>query len=455
MGWWNSIIDGVSNAAGWVIDNAGTIGTVVSTVAKVAAFAIAAEEEDVGDLGILTADEPFDMPKFINTMDKAEQVLSAASASAAKEELKKRLKLRAATGSPFNGLTLHDTFSGLWPEPVVDHNNNPGQCMTADLSHMLAMLQFPQTVKVGKIEEDVAQKLGMSIFAEPPNSAAADATDLPYHVATTSVQADDGSDVVCSHAYYTIPSGGEGHEKSWHSAISLSIAVPVNSRKAYQEARLKAAQVPPAITLDQINAADIGNIWQVTLNVLWTAATYAVKAAPLLVSYIMQSGAVLEIKYIQTDGLTTFIQIKAGQNVTPFQAREAVLSAANQAVIDVEAQNSARAVTAKEGATLKPTSSGLTQVTILANKLMPYAVSKPAKPEACGEPDANGHGYGNGTADSVKKTTQNQIQRRLVSFQPLLEGFGDGLDFGEYDHDGAQFYVPLFPVTSRMKSAQA
>lgn len=444
MGWWSSLVDGVSNAAGWVIDNASTIGTVVSTVGRVAGILPFAADEDPNDIGILSDADPFDMPIFINTMGKAEAVLKNAAKSASIKASETQASNRIDDETK---ITKQQTSSGLWAEPVTDVNGVPGQGMTSDLSHMLAMIQFPQTLNVGKTEEDVAQRLGQSIFRAPPVAPlAVGPSDEPYDVVTTSLISDDGSEeVFCSHAYYAIPSGGEGNEVSWHSAISLSTVQTSDSLNAYRQARAKAAKVPKAIKPSPVHGQDFSNIWQVTLNILWTAATYAAKAAPLVANYILQSGSILEIKYINTDGLTTFIQIKAAPGVSPFQAREAVLSAANSAVIDVEAQNQARTVK-KLASPSKITSSGITQVDILANKLMPFDA-----PSSAGTGAHRTSEVSNGTLNGAKP---NKAQRRLVSFQPFTEKYGDDFDSIEFEQDGARFYVPMFPISSRAKSAQ-
>ena len=444
MGWWSSLVDGVSNAAGWVIDNASTIGTVVSTVGKVASLIPLAEDEKVDDITESSGEKPFDMPVFINTMGRAEEVLKAAATGASQQRLKSFHRGGKST------TTTEQLCSGLWAKPITDLNGVSAQGMTSDLSHMVAMADFPQTLRIGKTEEDVAQRLGQSIFnGNPILPLEAAPNQKPYDVVTASLTSDDGADtIVCSHAYYAIPSGGEGNEKSWHSAISLSTVQTTESKRAYHKARLHAAKVPAPLKLSEEDLVDLGNVWQVTLNILWTAATYALKAAPLVANYILASGSVLEIKYINTDGLTTFIQIKAAPNVTPVQAREVVLSAANDAVIDVEAQ--IPGVTNKKSRSAsKLPSSGLTQVDILANKLMPADEHSTSGTATSRRSIANGSA--NGKSHGAKNSTG---QRRLVTFKPFDGEFGDGFDPADFEDDGAQFYVPLFPVNSRKKVAQ-
>ncbi|KAF2113990.1 hypothetical protein BDV96DRAFT_577390 [Lophiotrema nucula] len=436
MGWFDAIIDGVSSAAGFLIDNAGTIGSVVGTVGKVAGLFLLADgskpEEDV-----LKADDPFDMPTFIDSVSRAQVVLEEAAITGS------NTKLKASTLSlPKDPSMTQKTYSGLWAKPVInDKFGNPAQEMTSDISHMLCMNGFPQTIELGPGNfVDVAQNLGTSIFKAPPvDPLSITSGALPYDTVSTEIGTPDGSlACFCTHAYYAIPSGGEGNEASWHAAINLTTLMTDDAKKAYRDARQKLNGVPAPAKIEASGDVDFQSIWQVTLNILWTAATYAVKAAPLVANYVMQSGDILEIKYINTNGLTTFLQIQAKPGVTPFQAREAVLTAANQAMIDIEAPPPKKAL---GDPSFKPKAAGITQVEIVANKMLPYKV-----------PDASEavNGTTNGTADRtipVKAGPLGGGQRRLVSFQPF-----DTLDGPNFDTDDAQFFVPVF---SRPKAVRA
>ncbi|KAF2648060.1 hypothetical protein K491DRAFT_699199 [Lophiostoma macrostomum CBS 122681] len=440
MGWWNSIINGVSNAAGWVIDNAGTISTVVGTVAKVAG-AILVAEEDGEDFEILTADDPFDMPDFIKTMNKAQTVLEGAAKRDAKPKVDAILQ---SLPQGVNTIKSENTYSGLWAKPVLANKNKglPGQDMTADLSHMLAMNNFPQTIPQGpgKDPVDVAQKLGEGIFnADPVNPLAVDlaAGEKPYTTISTDVTVGNQS-AICTHAYYSIPSGGEGGEKSWHSALHLTTIQTTDALKSYREQRISASKVPPPLSLDFIEGGD-GTIWQVTLNILWTAAQYALQAAPLVSTLLMQSNIILEVKYNKTDGWTTFLQVKATPGTTPIEAREAVVNAVNQAMLEVDKQNASALADPTSNDALKPT--GITRVDIIANKLLPYQPQTDTTP-----PPAlyKANGVTNGVPRKV------MAQRQLVSFQPFPSDDGDNFSAASFEAGGAQYYV-RGPYTSSGK----
>jgi hypothetical protein len=442
MGWWSSIIDGVSNAAGWVIDNAGTISTVVGTVAKVAGFVILAEE-DGEDFELLKADDPFDMPKFIKSMDKAQKVLVNAAKGDGKPKVDAILR---CLPQGVNTSMSENTYTGLWAKPVPANKNKglPGQEMTADLSHMLAMNNFPQTLQQGPGEDpvDVAQKLGESIFNwEPADPLAVDlaAGETPYTTITTDVTVGDQS-AICTHAYYQIPSGGEGGEKSWHSALHLTTVQTTDALKSYREQRISASKVPPPLSIDLVQGDD-GTLWQITLHILWTAAQYALKAAPLVSTLVMKSNIILEVRYNNTDGLTTFLQVKATPGTTPIEAREAVVNAVNQAIFEVETQNPPSALADRNSNdVIRP--NGITRVDIVANKLLPYKAPTDTTP-----PPAllKGNGVTNGVPRKML------AQRQLVSFQPFSSDDGDGFSTASFEAGGAQFYVPVFPVGKGMK----
>jgi len=379
--------------------------------------------------------EPLDMLKFIYTMDKAEKMLK----DAATAELNKRLEFLGRGG--YQTIINKRLYSGLWAKPIIADTlfGIPGQEMTSDLSHKLAMNEFPQTIFATGGQVDVAKALGQSIFSKPPTDPLAVdvASSEPYSVVSTELDsADVSQSVICTHTYYAIPSGGEGNETSWHATINLTASQTPDALKRCREERIRLSRVPEAIELTFDETVDINNIWQVTLDILWTAAHYATKAAPPVANYILASEMIFEIRYNNMDGLTAFLQVKEKSGVTPFQAREAVVTATNQAILDVEAQKPTAATT--KGVVFKPTTLVITQVEIVANKLIEYeAPDTPVKKT----------GVANGSTNEIKQVPQKLTAgRRLVSFQQFPEEFGNSFDENGFHEGKAQFYVPVFSL---------
>ncbi|KAL9108102.1 MAG: hypothetical protein Q9227_007077 [Pyrenula ochraceoflavens] len=296
MGFFRSLLDSVTNAADFVVNNAGTIANVVKTVASVAA--LAAEDEDGKAQSALPPSDTdqFDMADFIDRMDSANNVLAKAAEGSS-------TALVSAAGTPGRGsISTSNTFSGLWQSPAtLDPQGNPPLAMTQDIASMLDLVGFPQVVTKNKTPVNVANSIGQAIFGDQPLNLNPD----------------------------------RNSENSAFSVVPVTTTMTPEAHASFRSQRAKLTRLyrqpaPSSITTDGVDV-NLGAIWAATVKIFWIAGPYAAQLAPIVYNIVKGPSGSTFIEVNTITGSIQTLKIQGLQGQSPAALRQAVMSAVGQA----------------------------------------------------------------------------------------------------------------------------
>ena len=254
MGFWSSLVDGVANAGSWVVNNAGSIFSAVSTVAKVAGIVVTEEE--------IAAEGDNVVGTLHSVMDQAARKL--------KKKAKTSLKL-TATASDQIRLGPFD-LSALWPTTTTRDAPRVAPDLSADINRFLSLHKLPTVVGKGKNTEDLGQLLANQMFAESNMHT----LDEDSNIQNIPVNIKLGDNMIQgTHVFYRIPLGNPGsNDEALHSHFRLAMTMPKTTYEELRmEKRMLAIQLPKGIGIYQDDKDSAYNA--VTIAVSWTGTVGA------------------------------------------------------------------------------------------------------------------------------------------------------------------------------------
>ena len=324
MGFFDKLKDGLASAASWGIDHSAQIIGVVSTVAKVAGYAVLDEEND--GLEVTEVDPADPLAGYYNNFLLASNYVTAQ----AKEPLHSTREIQVE-GDDIK--SVKHTICGLWSQPaVLDKHFNPPLDLYRDLSAWLGAHGVPPTFKGGNdVERDTALEISNGIFANaPPNNISSSmrgenlVINPSFHI--------PGKDwgIQGRHAYYSLPLGKGGEDTAWHSAIHFKLTTN-------QEFRLKSkseAQELARLRQPRQIAYSSQDSWIVTLQVKWASALFALNIQAQFfkvwnADYQPDLNATTVASAI--NGANQKLKFGVPANIIPAQVRAAVINAATKA----------------------------------------------------------------------------------------------------------------------------
>jgi len=234
MGFFDSILDGISSVGGWLGDNAGNLLNVANAIAKVAGTAALDEESLDDDSNIyprIFADLPLAQTNMYNYI--------ATIAPIPKNWTK--TETAHAFRSPYDpGLGGPYDMTGLWMNPGEDPSGMAPASVLSDIRKFLAANKIPLVLSGGNSENgetiDVAQQLAAQMFTATSGQSPADGTtfpSVPISIDTPQYQ------ISGAHCYYSIPLGTNGSPNgAWHAYLRLY----KNSTTSFEQERVARAR---------------------------------------------------------------------------------------------------------------------------------------------------------------------------------------------------------------------
>jgi len=344
MGFFDSLIGGIHDAASWLHDHAGTIENVVGTVARVAGSVLLADEQD----GQISDQSPFDMTTFVPMLQQASKVLEKASEETTLA-LGSGLRAGETDSEPANETVsnTYQTFSGLWAQPTaLDSAGRPPLEMTRDISQMVALCGFPQSIQGPNNKPlDVAETIGKIIFANAPKSPLSiEADDAePFTTSTFTIRSHKGDMAIQgAHSYYAIPLGTSATNSAWHGVLHLKTTMTQSAANAYRRQVLAASKVTPrkvstrATNKSWLSAPVFLDVWEVTLRIVWDSGDVALKLGPKVAKLVDGSSIVDRVETENIQGAIQRLRVWAAEDIPPAAIRETVQSAVNTVISKVQ-----------------------------------------------------------------------------------------------------------------------
>lgn len=245
MGFWDSIVSGVEDAASWVGHNSDSILNVATTVAKAAGFlelnAAPFDEDDNAFIGIVT------------NMNKAATKLHEIATDMAPRPV-------SVTGDTVEGPF---DLTGVWPEPAVVEEGEAPAAICSDVAKFLALNDLPTALSSGRNTVDIAQTLAAQLVA--PAAKMAKAADPFIGPPALSFDASKhGIKITGQHVYYKVPLGDQGGTNAWHSHTLLWVQKTPGFQKKWADEKKKMC-VKAADSVDPgtpYNIATVKATWQ-------------------------------------------------------------------------------------------------------------------------------------------------------------------------------------------------
>ena len=340
MGFFDSLIGGIHDAASWLHDHAGTIENVVGTVAKVAGSVLLGGEQD----GQISDQSPFDMTTFVPLLQKASKVLEKASEETTLA-LGSGLKAGETDTEPANETvsTTYQTFPGLWAQPTtLDSDGRPPLSMTRDISQMVGLCGFPQSIQGPDGQAlDVPGTIGKIIFANAPKSPLSIEADgeEPFTTSTFTIRSKRGDmSIQGAHSYYTIPLGTSAINNAWHGVLHLKTTMTESAANAHRRQVLATSKVTPwkvsttGANKSWLSAPVFLDVWEVTLRIIWDSGDVAQNLGPKATQLVMASKIVDRVESESILGAIQRIRVWAAEEVPPAAIRETVQNAVNTVI---------------------------------------------------------------------------------------------------------------------------
>lgn len=295
MGFWSGLIEGAKSAGGWVLDHAGTISTVVNTVAKIAgSFALDSSGEP---------DHQSHLADFHTNFKTASTMLQ----QRAKKDANK-LGLQ-----PDNFLNpdefaaeeaVLDSFTGIWTDPVtLSPGGLPAIPMYQDLSKWLATLGVPPNV-------DAATPVAQALFANTDDD---ETNDDPIQGVPFRFKGPGGKWILdTAHAYYPLPLGTSADDKSWHSCIYAKFQ-PSKSWVAGKRQRMHATTIINKPSTDEPT-------WMINATITWGNVKTASKISdPFLKNCKKNFGSKSDRAIVSSNllGVSQSVQVQGNKDDNP------------------------------------------------------------------------------------------------------------------------------------------
>lgn len=183
MGFFDSLISGVEDVAGFVMQHSDQIRSVVSTIAKVAGAIVADDDSDV-------------TPQSLN---------GSISDAMGNLQIAANNKLKSMTENLGKPLIIQQSnYNGFWRETVIDPEGVSPQTQYSDLASVMTLngigLSYTETDGTGT--DDVVDILNKGAFCNPPSPA--DSSGI-ITVPCTWKSSDGRHTILLAHSYANIP----------------------------------------------------------------------------------------------------------------------------------------------------------------------------------------------------------------------------------------------------------
>ncbi|KAI4180914.1 MAG: hypothetical protein L6R41_006940 [Letrouitia leprolyta] len=323
MGFFGSLVEGISRAGSWAVDHSGEILQVAKTVGKVAGLVVLNEESEGLEVTEVNPKDPL-VGYYDNFVLASEHITARA-----KEPLNTTHDIQVQGD---NIKSAKHTICGLWSQPaVLDKEFRPPLDLYHDLSAWLGAHGVPSSFKGSDgHEKDTALEVSNAIFADAPpaNRTSTRAENLvinpSFHVGGTdwSIQG--------RHAYYTIPLGKGGEDSSWHSAIHFKLT----TNEAFRLRSKAEAEEVVKIHHSHHTESSSQDGWIITLQVKWSSALWAGKIQKNFFNIWKsdyQSNLSAKIIATKVNGPNQTLKIGVPSTIVPAQVRAAVLNAGTKA----------------------------------------------------------------------------------------------------------------------------
>lgn len=271
MGFFSTLIHTASSIVGFVVDNAGSIAKVASTIAEfLPPVAVDAEIDTLEDL-----DDAGDTNATTTLFRSFEKVESAMFATAAKLFPAPVPTTSATVSGPYQ-------LTSLWPHPPSQASEIP-PVVAGDVHKFLALRGLPSVLrtKSNTPSIDVGNEIARQMFAHPDSAlrAAADGAKRSFIYNPISIgpfPANEGTSITGGYLWYAIPmgnvdeEGNAGHDGhvSWHSILYFWVVMPLQARNELRERKEQLAVLP---TNSVHLRSGLYNV--TTIRVTWTGAS--------------------------------------------------------------------------------------------------------------------------------------------------------------------------------------
>ena len=260
MGFWSSLVDTAANVGDWVANNAGSIASAASTIAKVGGLVLAAEDITQDDNILASLAEHIDrasgaLAKLVKTEFPAPVVTSDSGAP--------------QVGGPFD-------LPALWPEPTSAASAQVPPVISGDVNKFLALKRIPNSLGTNANATDVGQVVAQQIFSSDSEKTVAHIQNINVKSIPVDVETAGGLKITGGHVFYEVPVGNSG-DTAWHSHLRLWVQTPQSLAEEVQADR-KALFVRPPVT-NTTGSSQPTSRNAVTVSVLWTGSR---NVAPLM-----------------------------------------------------------------------------------------------------------------------------------------------------------------------------
>lgn len=249
MGFFSSLISGVSDAASFLSNHSDSIVKVVGTIASIAG-AVAVKNVDLDD-------------------DDTDPLVSIHGGLAANSNyLQKQMDIRFPESfieSAEGVQTLWGDLTGVWPDPSVAPNTGDArQDVVSDVAKYMAINNMPSiyTNSAGHLV-DLAANLAGQMMDNSSTVTLADSPSLTWNDFSYQ-DLTSGVSVKGKHVYYAVPLGMDGNKNAWHSYIRFGYTFSPAAKAAFQAEKKKRKTVlksdPPTTSYNST-----------TVKVTWTS----------------------------------------------------------------------------------------------------------------------------------------------------------------------------------------
>ncbi|CAO2655469.1 Nn.00g105330.m01.CDS01 [Neocucurbitaria sp. VM-36] len=325
MGFFDSIISGISDAGGWLSDNSDSIMKVAGAIASV--IAVATNEE------VKLDDSQNQLPHIHGGLAKNSTYL-----------LKQMdIHLPVDTEDEFGGATTAwADLTGVWPDPSITPGTAgtggyPRQDIVADIAKFMGVNGMPSIIQGSNGSQDLAQCLAAQIMENSNPDKAAPGSGKIVWTPLLYKDSNAGVSVKGMHGYYSIPLGMAGVKQAWHSCIRLRFTSTAAAKAAFEE-REKLSALP------RVANPPSAPYNTTTVNVTWNSGLGTKSIMDSAVQKISSDPMNWYVEGVVTDDSQSYVYtIYTQTNIAPGGVKQGVSDAINQSMPPPAKENSTTA----------------------------------------------------------------------------------------------------------------
>jgi hypothetical protein len=325
MGFFDSIISSISDAADWAMKNSGNIANVAKTVASIAADVGA--EPDVGDVPDATTLHANFRKANVKLLEAAKNAMPPAP---------------DLTGT----VTMTPSvISGVWTNPSPLSDGTPSQTMYNDIAALLSSAGIPayyemaaagNTVQMNDTAWDIGQAILANYPVPPPPSTSNNFIDGASQIVSTPftfLNKDLTMAINGVHAAYAIDLGKTANDPAWHGALQINVYAVDGAIEAY-----KSEIQSLTVYKDLVDPGS--DVWLVTMNVVWASVPIAIQLIPVFIG-LWTKQANYTVTWSTQTGTVQIIKVQAPPDITPAQVRSLGATLQAQAINSESSSNRA------------------------------------------------------------------------------------------------------------------